>query len=163
MAPDRETRFRGGHAHFRLANRLWRREETKIAGYPGRETEQPPRPRPQASTSPTTGARWRPALSLSRAFDSLTLSLSAYALFFSPHLLRQMSHAPIKNNGGRAGAFPPHASPNQAREQQPVLGASSARGVSVTRRFTLRARFSLLFFFLPSVPALPPSHARTHV
>ena len=40
---------------------------------------------------------------------SLLFSLSAYALFFSPHLLRQMSHAPIKNNGGRRAPFFPPA------------------------------------------------------
>jgi len=103
---------------------------------------------PQASTSPTMAAVGGPLAPARRRLSSL--SLSAYALFFSPHLLRQMSHAPIKNNGGRAGVFPPHASPNQAREQQPVLGASSARGVTVTRRFTLRT-FSLSLSLSPSL------------
>lgn len=33
-------------------------------------------------------------------------SFSAYALFFSLRLLRQMSHAPIKNNGGTHTGLP---------------------------------------------------------
>ena len=95
---EREGGREGGR---RERKRVWQREETKIAGYTGRETA-------AAAASINLshhGARGR--LSRSRAPSTLTFSLSAYALFFSPHLLRQMSHAPIKNNGGQSGSLPP--------------------------------------------------------
>ena len=115
----------------------------------------------------TTGIKLSPP-SRHRALFSVTLfsfplflSLSAYALFFSPHLLRQMSHAPIKNNGGRRATFPPPpcASSNQTRELQPYSRCFSARGVVVTRHDTTRhdaARYLALRYVTHTLLFFPP-------
>lgn len=69
---------------------------------------------------------------------------SAYALFFSPHLLRQMSHVPIKNNRSR--------SPNSRCAQSVLLYIFSRVGVNFKYLLTfcqhILKRRSFFFSFI---------------